>query len=162
MLQWLCAHINSIQRERETKYLSVYMHHPHVNAVFQSRTVRIIQCVLSLMMLQLATEESKRHTDNGMISLPMFTTVVRRQACSLIQNINRMGSIRNFKYSASALCQSFSRSVEFRQLGRKIIASTVESIHLGHALHNILQRRSQYGRHNRREKLLQLVAFPFQ
>lgn len=49
-------------------------------------TVRNIQCVHSLMMIPLATEEC---TDDGMISLPMFTTVVGRRADSLVQNINR-------------------------------------------------------------------------
>lgn len=44
----------------------------------------------SLKMLQLATEERTPRTDNGMIHLPMFTTVVRGQVDSLTQNINRV------------------------------------------------------------------------
>lgn len=41
-------------------------------------------------MYTLATEECTPHTENGKITLPMFTTVVGGgQASSLIQNINR-------------------------------------------------------------------------
>lgn len=62
------------------------------------------------MMLQLATEECTPHTDNGIISLPMCTIVVRGQAGSLIQNINgaRAAQGITLEYSASAL--SFSQS----------------------------------------------------
>lgn len=110
----VCAPItrNSIQRD---KNMCVHMHHPHGMwthkvSVLQCRTVRHLQCVPSLTMLPLATEEC---TDNVMISLPMFTTVVRRRAGSLIQNINRARAAWGItlEYSASALRPSVFQSV---------------------------------------------------
>lgn len=81
--------------------------------MLQCRTVRNIQYAHSLMMLQLATEECVPRTDKGMISLPVFTTVIRGQAGSLIQNINgaRAASGITLEYSASALSQSVFQSV---------------------------------------------------
>lgn len=130
--------------------------------MLQCRTVRNIQCVRSLMMLQIATEDC---TNNGMSSLPMFTTVVRRQAGSLIQNINRARAAEELRLNILHplfVNQSFSQSGEARLAGSKTDTSTVESIQLGHALHNFLQRESKNSRHNRREKFIQLLAFPSQ
>lgn len=97
-----------------------------------------IQCGRSLMMLPRATEEC---TDNGMISLPTFTTVVR----SWFTNINRAkGQREELRLNIRRplfVRQSFSQSGEgVRLLGSKERGtSTVESIQLGHALHNVLE-----------------------
>lgn len=116
-------------------------------------------------MLQLATEGCTPRTDNGMITLPMFTTVVRGQVDSLIQNINNRNRPKSsVKKCAWIFCicsvsKSFNQA-EVRRLGqakRTGRERTVESIQLGHALHSFLQRRPQ----NSRDKITPAFGFSF-